>query len=120
MLAHRSQASEDDPSEGSLANSGDEQAPLEAVPAMSQNPFARAHALFQFRQFRIFCAPVNAKPAFLPFRFRGGGREEARGGGRKKRERTTFLLHVLKRESHLHVVLSGTCPEGARCRELST
>ena len=31
------QASEDDPSEGSLANSGDEQVPLEAVPAMSQS-----------------------------------------------------------------------------------
>ena len=29
---------EDDPSEGSLANSGDEQAPLEAVPAASQSP----------------------------------------------------------------------------------
>ena len=35
---NRSQASEDDPSEGSLANSGDEQAPLEAVPAASQSP----------------------------------------------------------------------------------
>ena len=35
---HRSQASEDDPSEGSLANSGDEQALPEAVPATSQSP----------------------------------------------------------------------------------
>ena len=35
---NRYQASEDDPSEGSLANSGDEQAPLEAVPAASQSP----------------------------------------------------------------------------------
>ena len=34
---HRSQASEDDPSEGSLANSGDEQAQPEAVPATSQD-----------------------------------------------------------------------------------
>ena len=35
---NRSQASEDDPSEGSLANSGDEEAPLEAVPAASHSP----------------------------------------------------------------------------------
>ena len=35
---HRSQASEEDPSEGSLANSGDEQAQPEAVPATSQDP----------------------------------------------------------------------------------
>ena len=35
---NRYQGSDDDPSEGSLANSGDEQAPLEAVPASSQIP----------------------------------------------------------------------------------
>ena len=81
---NRYQGSDDDPSEGSLANSGDEQAPLEAVPASSQIPQLGVMLPANFANFG-FSAPRPLKPPLSRFR-PVGGREGGAGRGRGGRE----------------------------------
>ena len=108
---HRSQASEDESSEGSPANSGDEQAPPEAVPATSQSPALDPTLFTNFSSFGFSAPPLN-----LPLsRSVTEGEEGRRLGGeaeRRVREPRSCYMSACAL-GHLCCLVACTCACGA-------